>query len=383
MKATEHVSAARRNLVLDHPFFGVLSLKLELVEDSSVPSFRTDGRQLRFNPEFALGLNRYEAQGVVAHEVLHCANGHVWRRGSRDPKVWNLACDYAINPIVVEAGMVLPAGALDGSPYRGMSAEEIYERLQEQQPQDEQPQGDGTQPGSEDSPQPGDTNGAGCGEVVDCEGDQMPEIQADWSGAVLSAAKRAESMGVLPAGLERLVEDIRNPPQDWRAILRRFVQMNARHDYSWRQPSSRYVYAGLYLPALRSETMPPMVIAVDTSGSIDDLTVNQFAKEISAIVEEVQPECVHVVYCDAEIQGVDVFERGEPVVVSPKGFGGTDFRPVFEWIANEGITPSCLVYLTDMAGVFPETAPDYPVLWGDTLGMIPAPWGDTIQIRCC
>ncbi len=101
MKATEHVSAARRNLVLDHPFFGVLSLKLELVEDSSVPSFRTDGRQLRFNPEFALGLNRYEAQGVVAHEVLHCANGHVWRRGSRDPKVWNLACDYAINPMLL------------------------------------------------------------------------------------------------------------------------------------------------------------------------------------------------------------------------------------------------------------------------------------------
>jgi predicted metal-dependent peptidase len=189
-------------------------------------------------------------------------------------------------------------------------------------------------------------------------------------------------MGVLPAGLERLVEDIKNPPQDWRAILRRFVQRNACHDYSWRQPNSRYVYAGLYLPALRSETMPPMVIAIDTSGSIDDLTVNRFAKEIGAIVEEVQPERVHVVYCDAKIQGVDVFERGEPVAVSPKGFGGTDFRPVFEWIAEEGLTPSCLVYLTDMGGVFPEAAPEYPVLWGDTLGLLPAPWGDTVRIHC-
>jgi predicted metal-dependent peptidase len=381
MKATEHVSAARRNLVLDHPFFGVLSLKLELVEDPSVPSFRTDGRQLRFNPEFALGLNRYEAQGVVAHGVLHCANGHTWRRGSRDPKVWNRACDYAVNPIVLDAGMVLPADALDGSPYRGMSAEEIYERLLEQSPQNEQSQDDGTHAESEDDPQSGGAEGSGCGEVVDCEADQMPEIQAEWSEAVLNAAKRAESMGVLPAGLERLVEDIKNPPQDWRAILRRFVQRNACHDYSWRQPSSRYVYAGLYLPALRSETMPPMVIAVDTSGSIDDLTVKQFAKEIGAIVEEMQPERVYVIYCDAEIQGVDVFERGEPVVVSPKGFGGTDFRPVFEWIAEEDITPSCLVYLTDMAGAFPEAAPEYPVLWGDTLGLIPAPWGDTIQIR--
>ncbi|HNC27459.1 MAG TPA: hypothetical protein PLR55_11120, partial [Accumulibacter sp.] len=100
MKAKEYVSAARRNLVLDHPFFGVLSLKLDLIEDRSVKTLRTDGRKLWFNPEYASSLNRYEIVGVVAHEVLHCANGHAWRRGDRDPKVWNQACDLAINPIV-------------------------------------------------------------------------------------------------------------------------------------------------------------------------------------------------------------------------------------------------------------------------------------------
>ena len=403
MKAKEYVSAARRNLVLDHPFFGVLSLKLDLIEDRSVKTLRTDGRKLWFNPEYASSLNRYEVVGVVAHEVLHCANGHAWRRGNRDPKVWNQACDLAINPIVTDAGLVLPAGAQDGSAYKGMSAEEICERLV-RQALDQQPEegdsseggggqqggqsaqgndsGDDTQDdqdGGGEAPRP---DGSECGEVTDCEADETPEIQADWSASVLNAAKQAEAMGTLPAGMLRLVEEIKNPPRDWRSILRRFVQTSASHDYSWRQPNSRYVYAGLYMPALRAESMPPMVIAVDTSGSIDDLTVNQFAKEINAIADEVQPEQVHVVYCDAEIHGVDVFERGEPIAINPKGYGGTDFRPVFEWVANEGLNPSCLVYLTDMAGYFPESAPDYPVLWGDTSGVLPAPWGETVRIRC-
>jgi predicted metal-dependent peptidase len=136
------------------------------------------------------------------------------------------------------------------------------------------------------------------------------------------------------------------------------------------------------MPSLRSETMPPMVVAIDTSGSVNNLMVSQFASEINAIVDEVQPETVHVVYCDAAIQGVDVFEKGEPITIVPKGFGGTDFRPVFKWIEDQALTPSCLVYLTDMAGRFPEAEPDYPVLWGDTDGDYPAPWGETVRVRC-
>lgn len=418
MEAIKRVSAARRSLVLDHPFFGVLSLKLAIIEDNAVNTFRVDGRQLRVNPDYAMSLKPQELVGVVAHEVLHCANGHTWRRGDRERKCWNEACDYAINPIVMDAGLVLPQGVLDGSPYRGMSAEEIYERLMQQQAQDaekdrnddqsndqsndqsEEDAGDHDPAASEDGNSDSDDSGNGnqeaeaggkpapqaegscCGEVADCPSEQMPEIQADWSAAVLNAAKQAEAMGRLPAGMERRVEEIKNPPQDWRSILRRFVQQNARTDYGWQQPNPRYLYGGWYLPSLRSETMPPMVVAIDTSGSIDDLTLSQFAREVESIVDDMQPERVHVIYCDDEIHGVDVFERGEPIVMAPKGYGGTDFRPVFDYVENEGIQPACLLYLTDMMGDFPAKAPDYPVLWGDTFGLCPEPWGERVQIRC-
>ncbi len=394
----DQVSAARRGLILDQPFFGVLSLKLELVEDRvSTKTLKTDGKKIWFNPAYVGTLSKYELVGVMAHEVLHCANGHSWRREHRDPKLWNEACDLAINPIVLSAGMVLPQGALDGAPYLGMSPEAIYaKRQQEQQDSSPQPQqrpGGGGQQGqqpSQGNPGEADDQGDekqdqedfGCGEVVDCEDTAMPEMKADWSSAVLNAAKQAQAMGRLPAGMERLVHEIKNPAQDWRAILRRFVQENASSDYSWKSPNGRYLHMGLYMPSLRSESMPPMVIAVDTSGSIDSLVVSQFAKEVNAIVDEMQPEQVHVVYCDARIQGVDVFERGEKITISPKGFGGTDFRPVFKWVEEEGIMPSCLVYLTDMAGPFPKMEPDYPVLWGDTDGYYPPPWGEHVRVQC-
>ena len=377
----DRVSAARRDLILDYPFFGVLSLKLDLVEDLQCETFVTDGAKIVFNPEFANSLDRHELAGVIAHEVLHCSNGHPWRREHRDHERWNYACDYAINPILLEAGLTLPKDALDGSPYKGMSAEEIYAQLESQEQQS----------GSGSDKSQGQSNGQGqggkqqansCGKVADCDQSNQAEMKADWAASVLRAAKQAQAIGKLPGGLERLVEEIKNPPQDWRSILRRFVQENATSDYSWKMPNPRYLHSGLYLPALRSENMPSMVVAIDTSGSINDVVVGQFAKELDSIVEEMQPERVHVVYCDAKVRKVDVFERGELVTIAPQGGGGTDFRPVFDWVEEEGIEPSCLVYLTDMAGRFPDGNPAYPVLWGDTSNRRSAPWGDVVQIRC-
>jgi predicted metal-dependent peptidase len=123
-----------------------------------------------------------------------------------------------------------------------------------------------------------------------------------------------------------------------------------------------------------------IVIAVDTSGSIGKRELEQFAGEISAISEETQPEAVHVVYCDAAVQSSQEFAASEPVRLEPRGGGGTDFRPVFEWVARTDIAPVCLIYLTDLCcHSFPEAA-DYPVLWvTDSRRM--APFGETVRIE--
>lgn len=388
------VVQARVNLVLDQPFFGALALRLELRADPAAKSAMwTDGRVLGYNPAEVAKLSADEIIGVVAHEVMHCALGHPWRRDARDAGRWNKATDYTVNPLVVEAGMVLPEGALIDPQYAGMAAEGVYAMIPEPVPAPQAGPGDegegGTgDPDDDEAPdaasgdEGGDEGGdeaPGCGEVRDADAAD-PGAEAEWQVATFQAAQAAKARGHLPAGLARLIEEARRPRVDWRAALRRFVQVQAREDYSWRMPSTRYLAAGLYLPSLRSESMPPVVVAVDTSGSIDGATLAAFAAEVQAIADECAPERLVAVSCDAAIQSVEEFERGDLVILSPKGGGGTDFRPVFDHVEREGLEPACLVYLTDLDGTMPSAAPDYQVLWVSTTRTV-APWGETIELE--
>ena len=182
-----------------------------------------------------------------------------------------------------------------------------------------------------------------------------------------------------PAGVERPLTESRQSQQDWRAILRDFVAATAPSDYRWTPPNRRYIASGLYLPSVERRGLGEIVIAVDTSGSIGKRELEQFAGEISAISEEAKPEAIHVVYCDAEVQFAQQFGPSEPVVLEPKGGGGTDFCPAFEWVAKNEIAAVCLIYLTDLCcDSYPEV-PEYPVLWV-TDSRSTAPFGETIRI---
>lgn len=126
-----------------------------------------------------------------------------------------------------------------------------------------------------------------------------------------------------------------------------------------------------------------MVVAVDTSGSIDDRALSCLAAEVSSVLEEYDTE-IEVVYCDNRVRGsLRVSRQDLPLRLKPLGGGGTDFRPVFTWAAQEGLTPSCLVYLTDLeCRRFQEPAPDYPVLWVQWGGAEQAPpFGEVVRIN--
>ena len=125
--------------------------------------------------------------------------------------------------------------------------------------------------------------------------------------------------------------------------------------------------------------MGELVIVVDTSGSIGREALEQFAGEIAAINQDAQPELIRVIYCDAAVQGVEEFSPSEPIRLSPKGGGGTDFVPPFRWVEEDGILPQCMIYLTDLCcHSFPEP-PDYPVLWVTDSQQV-APFGETLRI---
>ena len=404
MDALKRVSAARTAMLLEDAlsFFGTLSLRLKLKPDDSAATAWTDGASIGFNPQFIDGLTQPEVLGTVAHEVLHCSNAHPWRRDGRDPRRWNEACDYAINGVLLAAGFTLPEGCLHNPEWDGKAAEWVYDRLTPPPPEDsegEPEDGDGSEDGSEDSdgsesgsePEDGTEDGDGSGdadgdadadpvpgEVRDAPEDEGEPTEAEWKQATREAATIAA--GSMEGDLERHVERATETRVDWRSVLRRFISETATADYTWTRPNSRYVAAGMFLPSLHSEAMPPIVIAIDTSGSIDKVALAQFAAELDAVVSEAQPNRVHVISCDTAVRSCDTFEQGEPLDMTPKGGGGTDFRPVFDAVEDLDEPPCCVIYLTDLYGPFPEVEPEVPVLWACTSREV-APFGETVRLE--
>jgi predicted metal-dependent peptidase len=397
------LTRARVQLLLKHPFFASLCLRLKLVP-GPFPTMATNGKVISYNPSFVDSLTPEELEGVLAHEVLHCALGHHCRRGKRKPRLWNIAADYAINPIILQNGLALPEGVLVKDEYNGLCAEEIYSRLEREaangggsQSQSPNAGGSSGAPNNNDATAQDTTEGeddltqprqGGFGEVLDatddegnpaCEGERTRQAHT-WTIAAGQAMQAAKFQGHEAAGVERPIKESRQSQQNWRTTLRNFVSGVAFADYTWFPPNRRYVHSGLYLPSIYRDGVGRIVIGVDTSGSIGEKELQQFAGEISAISDQVQPELIHVVYCDAAVNSTQEFGPSEPIVLEPKGGGGTDFRPVFEWVSQNDINPACLIYLTDLyCDDYPATPPPYPVLWV-TDSRRTAPFGETIKI---
>ncbi len=133
------LAAARTKLILDKPFLGALVLRLpmEAAQKDWCPTTATDARKFYYNPEFIDCLSLDETQFMLAHEALHCALSHFARRQHRRKLHWDMACDYAINPLLMSDGLKAPPGSLHLPQFKGMTAEEIYPCLDEKD--DEQP----------------------------------------------------------------------------------------------------------------------------------------------------------------------------------------------------------------------------------------------------
>ncbi|WP_183717511.1 vWA domain-containing protein [Paraburkholderia tropica] len=392
------ISKQRTALVMDQPFFGVLALRLKVVEDATCKTFWVDGESLGYNPAYLATLNDHECRGVLAHEILHVAGGHCFRQGPRDAERWNDACDYAINPIVRQAGMALPPGCLDDPRFYGRSAEEIYAVLTQEARQKEKEKSDGkpgaNAPGGQQAPAngantpsaaPDQSSPPSCGEVRPYpKASDKAVKEAEWQVATLQAAKAAQMRGKLPGGLVAVVEAAAEASVDWRSMLMRFAQQVTRDDYSYAMPNRRYLHLGFYLPALHSPAVGDAVFVRDASGSVFDETQRQFAGEVIHVAETLQPARLIVLDCDTRITQVQIFERGDPIELAPvKGAGGTSFVEPFAWIDREGVNPAFLVYLTDMDGRFPQSAPSYPVLWGSTVPLSrieDPPFGEVVEV---
>lgn len=361
---------ARAGLIFDQAFFGVLALHLEVIEDATQPTMATDGFRLLWNPDFVAELTDAELKGVLAHEVLHNAYRHHTRRQTRDPFLWNVAADFAINRDLIAAGFTLPKGRLFDKRFGEAGAEEIYSILQKE----------GGKPKGGGGGDPG-----GCGAVIDAPGSQGDRDANDskWELATRQALAVAKAAGTLPGYLQRLAEALNKPRVDWRDVLRRFIDDVNVRDYAWTRPNRRFVGQGVILPGWIADGVSKIVCAVDTSGSIRKADLEQFASEIRGVLEDGAVQSVVVIYADAKVQHVETFEAGDVVRLDSKGGGGTDFRDTFRVIRRDHEDAAAVVYLTDLCVSQFGKEPACPVLWaqyGPQSFAARPPFGEVIHI---
>lgn len=448
MDAQQKVSKAREALMLDQRFFGTLICATSIIAATHIRGQRidtmaTDYKAIYYNPAFIDTLTVGEVKGVLCHEVMHIANGHSLRRGVRDPHLWNVACDYAINPLILKGKMILPKDCLNDPRYSGMSAEEIYLREQAKPKPAPAPQQNGAQApqqggegdgagqdgdapgevedGAEDEPTQG-KNEPGEGEdkreqgedkgetggqdkpgqgkpdfskpglvldAVDDEGKPLTEAdrreaEADMQVKIIQAAQIATKAGQDACGFERLVEEAKNPREDWVEVLRRFIQRNVEvsSEPTWRRLNRRAFALGAMLPGRTKEGMGDLLIAIDTSGSMDALLVGKSIAELKAILEDTDYETVTVMACDAWVHWHATFDKGEDPVIRVPGGGGTAFSPVWRKAEALGLTPRACVYFTDLDCYDFGEEPEYPVLWAQW-GSYPnkPPFGEVVKVE--
>ena len=210
--------------------------------------------------------------------------------------------------------------------------------------------------------------------------------EQNWDEAMHQALNLARAQGNAPGAIAETVEASHRSVVHWMTALRRYMTDTGKRDYSWSVPNRRFIDSGLYLPSIRSEGMDAIAVIVDSSRSVDSDTLAVFWTHIRHVAAEIEPERVIVLQVDAELQDEQHYHPHElPLRIDIKGRYGTDFRPGFARLAELGIRPAVCLYFTDMeCEDYPETQPDFPVLWCN-FGPPPPdryrpPWGELIQI---
>lgn len=367
--AHRHLVTQRVQLLKDRPFFGNLLLHLFLEEDLGTPTMGTDGVGLYYNPTYVRLLGSRQLQAILLHEVLHCALGHLWRRGGRDIERWNRATDYAVNTIVVTENFDLPSGMLYREEFCNMEAEKIYPKLPAEP--------EGAPWNSHErwirSHRRAEKSGSGSG-----VGKSAEEI---WRQRVARAAHAARMQGKLPSSVSALVKDILEPRLDWRVILRDTVVSFSKNDFRWSPPAKKHLWQDTYLPSVCAEELV-VAVGVDSSGSISEKEYQEFLAEVRGIGEQFADCTIHLFFCDADIHKRLTLSRQDAwPQMFPKNDGGTSFVPVFEAIERENLQIASLVYLTDGRGDYPMHAPSYPVIWVLNSDYEDTPWGETVRLE--
>lgn len=408
-KIAELLAQDRQKLLMRQPFIGSLVMRLDLVPvyDQRLETASTDGDRIYVDLDFYSKLTSDERLFVLAHETWHCALLHFNRRQDRGKEKFNVAADLEIHFLLTEEGFRPPFVLPHDPNWKGHSAEEIYEWLPENYFEKDMGNGqvsanlkNGQRRGFDRHLERGQSVGPGDREVqgegpagragIGFDSDYSPKIDVSTAERcrerLTAAAQLAQRMrGDLSAGIKRIIEAVLKPEIGWKELLAQFVTSCYGGSRRWLPPARRHIWEGLYLQSQRKETLRA-VIAIDTSGSTW-MDMPRFFSELTSLLNAFGGYELTIIQCDAAIGKVERFDECNPLDPDRKwemtGGGGTDFRPVFQYIDEHSeLDPSLLIYFTDGWGAYPERPPAYPVMWLLTSdGSCDVNWGTQVRFK--
>lgn len=354
----EKLTVARIGLMLRASFFGNLASRMKLIESSSwCQTAATNGKDFYYNSEFVEKLSVKQLEFLFGHEILHCCFDHMARRGSRDPRISNIAQDFAVNQVLVDEkiGTIIDQVPILLDPqYRGMAWEHIYDMLLEnaihvsfddimagQNSLDEHLSPDDSESGDGDS----DKEGSGRPKFSK---EEWQQIRDEFKEAIIQA--HAAAAGNVPAAIKRMIQEMTEPKMNWRELLQMNIQSIVRSNYSFSRPSRKGWASGAILPGMVPEQTIDIAIALDMSGSISNTQANIFLSEVNGIISQYTDYKIDLFCFDTAVyNSKTVTHDNSEDLLSYEviGGGGTDFACILEHLQENNITPKKLVIFSD------------------------------------
>ena len=354
----EKLTVARIGLMLRASFFGNLASRMKLVKsDEWCSTAATNGKDFYYNSEFVEKLSVKNLEFLFGHEILHCALDHMGRRGSRHPRISNIAQDYAVNAILIDEKIGTPIDIvpiLHDPKFRSLAWEQIYDMLMEDATEISIEDIMSGQDSLDDHLSP-DDSGTGDGDG-DKEGSGRPKFsKEEWQEfkdslkeAMVQA--HAAAAGNVPAAIKRMIQDMTEPKMNWRELLQMNIQSVVRSNYSFSRPSRKGWASGAILPGMIPEQTIDIAIALDMSGSISNTQANIFLSEVNGIISQYTDYKIDLFCFDTAVYNSKTVtsENSEDLLsYEVIGGGGTDFACILEHLQENNITPKKLVIFSD------------------------------------
>jgi len=356
----EKLTTARVGLLLKAPFFGNMATRMQLIDASDwCPTAATNGKNFYYNKDFVTKLSVKKLEFLFGHEILHCVLDHFGRLGSRNPRLANIAQDFAVNQILVDERIGEKITEVDiclDSKYRGWSWEEIYDELWEKAEKisledllD--------QLGDQLDEHIKEEEGAGSGSDKEGKGKGKPTMSKEEAQKIKDEIKQAmiqsaaaAGAGKVPAGIQRLIKDLTEPKMNWRQLIRQEIQSIVRNDYAFTRPNRKSMHSGAILPGMKEDVTIDVAIALDMSGSIGDEDAKTFLSEVKGIMDQYVDFKINLWTFDTEVYGhkeITHDNSDDLLAYEPQGGGGTDFDVNFTWMKDQGIQPKKFIMFTD------------------------------------